>query len=583
MPSEKEYIALEDILSKTSITKYIETNWSSLRKIGSNYITLCPFHDDKKPSLSISEEKGLYHCFSCKAGGNLITFVKEFKNISSGEAIKDICDFFDIKFEYKELSVKDNTKKASQLIKLNSIIAKLYNKVLIEGKSSEIAIEYLKERGFSKKDIIDNEIGLAPESWDFLVKFIDQKNLNKGYSEEIGLIKKKENNNFYFDFFRNRIIFPIKNRQGSIIAFAGRSLNNDEPKYLNSKESQIFSKRKILYGTNKFSLLKGKKPKFVYIVEGYTDVLMMNKIGINNVVASMGTSLTNEHANEISKLSDKVVLIFDSDEAGLNASFKSIEPLFASGIDVYKLSLPDSFDPCDFIKTNGKSAFIDILKHVQPIMDSYIEYLKIQYLEKNKALNSIINEFLSKLIYVSDAFKKDIIINNFCSTFSITKIQIEKKINSLNSVSLNIDKKIKTDFNLSPIEIALKVFVENIKSRDPNLLKEIEEVAKPEILKIINIIKKDLNSEPAKILTMLDDETSKYFSNILFASTEFNFELSDNIIKECILKTRLDNLKEIKRKINMKLSNAKGLSSDDEKALLLELNNIIKEEKKIKS
>ena len=583
MPSEKEYIALEDILSKTSITKYIETNWSSLRKIGSNYITLCPFHDDKKPSLSISEEKGLYHCFSCKAGGNLITFVKEFKNISSGEAIKDICDFFDIKFEYKELSVKDNTKKASQLIKLNSIIAKLYNKVLIEGKSSEIAIEYLKERGFSKKDIIDNEIGLAPESWDFLVKFIDQKNLNKGYSEEIGLIKKKENNNFYFDFFRNRIIFPIKNRQGSIIAFAGRSLNNDEPKYLNSKESQIFSKRKILYGTNKFSLLKGKKPKFVYIVEGYTDVLMMNKIGINNVVASMGTSLTNEHANEISKLSDKVVLIFDSDEAGLNASFKSIEPLFASGIDVYKLSLPDSFDPCDFIKTNGKSAFIDILKHVQPIMDSYIENLKIQYLEKNKALNSIINEFLSKLIYVSDAFKKDIMINNFCSTFSITKIQIEKKINSLNSVSLNIDKKIKTDFNLSPIEIALKVFVENIKSRDPNLLKEIEEVAKPEILKIINIIKKDLNSEPAKILTMLDDETSKYFSNILFASTEFNFELSDNIIKECILKTRLDNLKEIKRKINMKLSNAKGLSSDDEKALLLELNNIIKEEKKIKS
>ena len=113
-----------------------------------------------------------------------------------------------------------------------------------------------------------------------------------------------------------------------------------------------------------------------------------------------------------------------------------------------------------FTKTNGKSAFIDILKHVQPIMDSYIEYLKIQYLEKNKALNSIINEFLSKLIYVSDPFKKDIMINNFCSTFSITKIQIEKKINSLNSVSLNIDKKIKTDFNLSPIEIALKVFVE---------------------------------------------------------------------------------------------------------------------------
>ena len=583
MSSEKEYIALEDILSKTSITKYIETNWSPLRKVGSNFITLCPFHDDKKPSLSISEEKGLYHCFSCKAGGNLITFVKEFKNLSSGEAIKDICDFFDIKIELKELSVKDNTKKISQLINLNSIIAKLYNKVLIEGKSSQKAIQYLKDRGFTRKDIVDNEIGLAPESWDFLVKFIDQRNLNLGHSEEMGLIKKKEKNNSYFDFFRNRIIFPIKNRQGNIIAFAGRSLNNEEPKYLNSKESQIFSKRKILYGSNKFSLLKGKKPKFVYIVEGYTDVLMMNKIGINNVVASMGTSLTNEHSNEIKKLSDRVVLIFDSDEAGLNASFKSIEPLFGNGIDVYKLSLPDSFDPCDFIKIKGKSAFVNILKNVEPIMDSYIEYLKIQYLEKNKALNSIINEFLSKLIYISDVFKKDIIINKFCSTFSVSKTEVEKKLNSLNSGSSSIDEKIKTDFHLSPIEIALKVFVENIKSRDANLLKEIEEVAKPEIIKIIDIIKKDLNLEPAKILTLLDDESSKYFSNILFTSTEFNNELSANIIKECVVKTRLDNLKEIKRKINMKLSNAKGLSPDDEKALLSELNNIIKEEKKIKS
>jgi hypothetical protein len=216
-------------------------------------------------------------------------------------------------------------------------------------------------------------------------------------------------------------------------------------------------------------------------------------------------------------------------------------------------------------------------------MDSYIEYLKIQYLEKNKALNSIINEFLSKLIYISDVFKKDIIVNNFCSTFSVSKTEIEKKMNSLNSGSLSMDEKIKTDFHLNPIEIALKVFIENIKSRDTNLLKEIEEVAKPEIIKIIDIIKKDLNLEPAKILTMLDDESSKYFSNILFASTEFNNELSVNIIKECVMKTRLDNLKEIKRKINMKLSNAKGLNPDDEKSLLLELNNIIKEEKKIKS
>ena len=428
MPSNPEYDSLEDVLKKVSLANYIQHHWQPLKKIGSEYKTICPFHDDKNPSLSVNDEKGLYYCYSCKAGGNLITFIKDFKNLNSQEAIKEIEDFFNIKISTTNYNIPDDSNKKNKLFSINNLIAELYNKFLSTNKSGAKAISYLKSRGFDDEDIKENMIGFAPDSWNFLSSFVKNKIEKLDVLEDLGLVKKKEDSNNFFDFFRNRIIFPIKNRQGMIVGFAGRSIDNSNPKYLNSKESIIFSKRKVLFGIDKFDKLKGKKPKFVLLVEGYTDVLMLNKIGFYNVVASMGTSLTLEHSNEIKKFSDKIIINFDSDKAGIDAAFKSIEPLFENNFDVYKLDLPHGQDPCEYIQKNGSDAFLNLLNTSVSIIDSFIDYSKQQYLNKEKSLNYIISDFTTKVSLVRDIFNRDLMINKFISAFSLSKRELENKI-----------------------------------------------------------------------------------------------------------------------------------------------------------
>ena len=213
----------------------------------------------------------------------------------------------------------------------------------------------------------------------------------------LGLVNKKDGKESLYDFFRNRIIFPIKNRQGNVLAFAGRTIGEDKAKYINSKESEIFSKRKILYGLGNFNKLNGRRPKYVFIVEGYTDVLMMNKCGLYNVVATMGTSLTLEHANEIKKISNKVILCYDSDSAGIDASFKNIEPLYQFGIEIFSLRLEKGSDPCSYLEKYGREEFIQKAKKSNSIMDEYMDYLKDKYIEKELSINEVLENFIGKI------------------------------------------------------------------------------------------------------------------------------------------------------------------------------------------
>jgi len=424
MPPNDQYTDFGNLLDKTSLVEYIEKHWAPLKKVGSNFLTRCPFHDDSNPSMSVNDSKGLYHCFSCKAGGNLITFVKEFKNLNSAEAIDEICNFFNIKIRKAKTNFQEDLNTKKELYNFNNEISNLFNKFLLQSKNGKDALDYLKKRGFDKKDIADNNLGLAPNKWDFLVSFINKDKKNMDLAVKLGLIIKKEEEHKLYDFFRNRIIFPIANRQNQVLGFAGRSINNETPKYINSPESEIFLKRKMLYGINKFSNLKRGKSNYIFIVEGYTDVMMMNKYKFYNVVATMGTALTIEHANEIKKYSNKVILCYDSDKAGINASFKNIEPLYQLGIEVYMLKLGEKHDPCSFIEEYGKEEFIEKAKKSTLIINEYIDYLKKQFIDKDISINEVIDQFITKIRYVKDRIQSDISINKFISTFGISKIEL---------------------------------------------------------------------------------------------------------------------------------------------------------------
>ena len=584
MPSNPEYDSLEDVLKKVSLAKYIEHHWQPLKKIGSEYKTICPFHDDKNPSLSVNDEKGLYYCYSCKAGGNLITFIKDFKNLNSQEAIKEIEDFFNVKISTTNYNIPDDSNKKNKLFSVNNLIAELYNKFLSTNKSGAKAISYLKSRGFDDEDIKENMIGFAPDSWNFLSSFVKNKIEKLNVLEDLGLVKKKEGSNNFFDFFRNRIIFPIKNRQGVIMGFAGRSIDNSNPKYLNSKESIIFSKRKVLFGIDKFDKLKGKKPKFVLLVEGYTDVLMLNKIGFYNVVASMGTSLTLEHSNEIKKFSDKIIINFDSDKAGIDAAFKSIEPLFENNFDVYKLDLPHGQDPCEYIQKNGSDAFLNLLNASVSIIDSFIDYSKQQYLNKEKSLNYIISDFTTKVSLVRDIFNRDLMINKFISAFSLSKRELENKIYIQENQP--IDSKFNDEKNINdPNDIALKILLENVELRSKYFLECIKDNSDKRYEKIIRLLEDNINMDPSGLISVASSEESNIISNLLFAKITIDGDpiKKEKTLHDCIKKIKIESLKEKKRRINMKLNHQSEITSDEEHKLLMMLQEIIEEEKNLKN
>ena len=585
MPPNDQYTDFGNLLDKTSLVEYIEKHWAPLKKVGSNFLTRCPFHDDSNPSMSVNDSKGLYHCFSCKAGGNLITFVKEFKNLNSAEAIDEICNFFNIKIRKAKTNFQEDLNTKKELYNFNNEISNLFNKFLLQSKNGKDALDYLKKRGFDKKDIADNNLGLAPNKWDFLVSFINKDKKNMDLAVKLGLIVKKEEEHKLYDFFRNRIIFPIANRQNQVLGFAGRSINNETPKYINSPESEIFLKRKMLYGINKFSNLKRGKSNYIFIVEGYTDVMMMNKYKFYNVVATMGTALTIEHANEIKKYSNKVILCYDSDKAGINASFKNIEPLYQLGIEVYMLKLGEKHDPCSFIEEYGKEEFIEKAKKSTLIINEYIDYLKKQFIDKDISINEVIDQFITKIRYVKDRIQSDISINKFISTFGISKIEFEKVFYRTTSTK-NSETQNPKHLNLSADEVILKILIEKPNLRNDQIFKDLTTLFDSKNVKdIINLLEKNQKQNPSELINNADNEEIRnYISSLLFNPYIIGETDSINmkIIDDCIKKNKLDTIKNKKRKINLKLNNNSDLDTTEEKQLLSDLQILLDQEKMLK-
>ena len=585
MPPNDQYTDFGNLLDKTSLVEYIEKHWAPLKKVCSNFLTRCPFHDDSNPSMSVNDSKGLYHCFSCKAGGNLITFVKEFKNLNSAEAIDEICNFFNIKIRKAKTNFQEDLNTKKELYNFNNEISNLFNKFLLQSKNGKDALDYLKKRGFDKKDIADNNLGLAPNKWDFLVSFINKDKKNMDLAVKLGLIIKKEEEHKLYDFFRNRIIFPIANRQNQVLGFAGRSINNETPKYINSPESEIFLKRKMLYGINKFSNLKRGKSNYIFIVEGYTDVMMMNKYKFYNVVATMGTALTIAHANEIKKYSNKVILCYDSDKAGINASFKNIEPLYQLGIEVYMLKLGEKHDPCSFIEEYGKEEFIEKAKKSTLIINEYIDYLKKQFIDKDISINEVIDQFITKIRYVKDRIQSDISINKFISTFGISKIEFEKVFYRTTSTK-NSETQNPKHLNLSADEVILKILIEKPNLRNDQIFKDLTTLFDSKNVKdIINLLEKNQKQNPSELINNADNEEIRnYISSLLFNPYIIGETDSINmkIIDDCIKKNKLDTIKNKKRKINLKLNNNSDLDTTEEKQLLSDLQILLDQEKMLK-
>ncbi|OZM57730.1 DNA primase [Lottiidibacillus patelloidae] len=398
----------------------IVSEYVQLKKQGRNYFGLCPFHGEKSPSFSVSPEKQIYHCFGCGAGGNAFSFIMEQEGFSFTEAVLKLADKAHIDINVNANEFEQKPKKQNNMMVAHDMLTKLYHHLLINTEQGKEAYDYLIERGFSD-DIIKNfQIGFAPNSWDFVSNFLQRREFNLDEMIDAGLLSRSEEGKV-FDRFRNRIMFPIWDRQGNTIAFGGRTISDDKVKYLNSPETKLFHKGNNLYA---FHLARPhiRKKEQLLLFEGYIDVIAATKAGCENAVATLGTAITPEQATLIRRNADNVIICYDGDNAGVNAAFKATQMLEENGCYVKIALLPDNLDPDDFIRKYGAEKFkSEIINAARTVMAFKMEYFRRRKnLQDEGERMRYIEEVLKEISKLPKAIERDHYLRQIASEFSLS-------------------------------------------------------------------------------------------------------------------------------------------------------------------
>ncbi|MGW9988078.1 DNA primase [Staphylococcus hominis] len=415
-----EQSVINEIKEKTDILDLV-SEYVKLEKRGRNYIGLCPFHDEKTPSFTVSEDKQICHCFGCKKGGNVFQFIQDIKDISFVEAVQELGERVNIKVDigHSNPSTTQIVSEDLKMIEMHELINEYYMYALMKSVEGEEALNYLVNRGFTEELIKSRGIGYAPNNAHFCHDFLKQKGYDIELAYEAGLLSRNEENFSYYDRFRDRIMFPLKNAQGRIVGFSGRTYNNQEPKYLNSPETPIFQKRRLLYNLDN-ARKSIRKNDEVMLLEGFMDVIKADYAGLKTVVASMGTALSEDHMTVLKKLTSNITLMFDGDFAGQEATLKTGEHLLKHGLNVFVVQLPKNMDPDEYIVKFGKEKFIEFLNNEKK---SFIIY-KVQFYREEIENNDLayerhFKEITEDISFVRSSILKNKIVNDVADIFNI--------------------------------------------------------------------------------------------------------------------------------------------------------------------
>jgi DNA primase len=409
------------------------SDYIPLTKKGNNYFGLCPFHGEKTASFSVNEKEQFFHCFGCGVGGNVYTFLMQMENLTFSEAVKNLADRAHI--ELPEAQLSDEEKKQmlrrERMKEAATEAARFYYYQLTKSPNGAQARAYLQQRAVTDAFIRKFGLGYAPVSRDALVRYLQ----SKGYSPEelsgAGLISGKDGR--YFDRFFNRVMFPIFDSGGKIIAFGGRVMGQGEPKYLNSSDSEIFNKRRNLYGMN---LAKKSRRSQIIMVEGYMDVLSLHQAGFDNAVASLGTALTPEQCLLIKRYASDVVLCYDSDQAGTNAARRGIPLLEEAGLRVRVLQVKDAKDPDEYIKKFGNEAFENLLASAMDPVD--FELMVLNREQKSDTVEGkikVLQGMTQKLAQISSDVERELHIRDVAAKMQVSEKSLAKEVEEIRSNS----------------------------------------------------------------------------------------------------------------------------------------------------
>lgn len=610
IPEEK----IDEIRNSVSIVDFI-SGFVQLKKRGKNYIGLCPFHQEKTPSFTVSEEKQIYHCFGCHAGGNIFKFLMDYKNISFVESVQEVAEFGGIQLTYK--GEKDSEKQSLQeeLYEINLQAAKYFSKILLKEPEGEVARNYFENRRIKTQTQKVFGLGFALPSWDNLLNYFRENKIDLAKAKTLGLIDAKDGGQFY-DKFRGRIIFPIFSPNGRVVAFGGRILQNDKnaAKYLNSPESIIYLKRKSLYGLY-HSKEEIRKMNKAILVEGYMDLISLYQNGVKNVVASSGTSLTEDQIRLLSRYTKNIVVLFDADTAGQNAAMRSIELLLKQDFEIKILSLPEGDDPDSYINKNGKEQFEEILQRAR----NFLEYQTAQYEAKGAFKDpgqqaEAIRELIKSAALVRDDLKRSIHLKSIARKFNLREKLIETELEKFlksrkrsEDIKKNTTALRKTGSANSEMNILLNRKVNHLEKEIISLLyegnKEIvelifdnihpDDLGNPKLKELANIVYEGYQEDnimPAALIDKIKDEESRDFILSLTLesapiSTRWEKYSSDGKVEVNIIKFTKDvikkfNLKRLEKLIREKNAEISKLNENADIINMLNSIKILQEEKK---
>ena len=360
---------IEEVRRKANLID-IASEYLQVRKAGSGrFKALCPFHQEKTPSFSMDAGKGMYYCFGCNKGGDVITLVRELESLTFAEAVERLAAKVGVRLTYEQVSARDRevAGRKQRLIGAHREAVAFYHDQLMNAPEGKQAREYLRGRGFSKETVEQFSLGWSPSKWDELCRHLARKRFGENELIEAGLALRSERGGL-IDRFRGRVMFPTFDVAGEPVAFGGRVLDDSTPKYLNTAETPIFHKGRVLYGLNWAKKAIAASGRTV-VVEGYTDVIALHQGGMTDVVASNGTALSADHFTLLGRFAPRAILAFDSDRAGNAAAERAFDAAVASGLDARVLILPGEKDPAEFVNANGDDAFRELTKVAVPIVE----------------------------------------------------------------------------------------------------------------------------------------------------------------------------------------------------------------------
>lgn len=391
--------SIQRLIEQTDIVDVV-SRYVNLKRSGRNFVGICPFHDDKNPSMSVSPERNMYHCFACKAGGDAINFIQEYEKLNFPEAVEKLASMQNFTLEYTD--EKSNFKKIDK--EALSIVKAYYQSLLYQNKA---AINYLYSRGFNDKLIAKFELGYAPNSQNTL-NLLSNEKIDPKDAINLGIVKVGEGGNLYASFI-DRIIFTINNHAGKIVGFGGRTITNHPAKYVNSPQSSVFDKSQIFYAYDK-AKDEIYKLKEIIITEGYMDTIMLHKAGHKNAVAVLGTALTPKHLPLLRRSNAKITLCFDGDSAGINAAFKSSKLLLQNDFDTNVVVIPKGADPADLVQAGNLKELDKILNLKTEAGEFVIRQIANKFelqrpVQKQLALDEIVNFTKTLNPIVADSYK----------------------------------------------------------------------------------------------------------------------------------------------------------------------------------